>query len=407
MTGAEEFGAELADFRSRVDELRTARALPAQERLSALDAALFELEHAADVLWPRYEELAAAARGGAEGLRGQSGQEQQLLRALFQRMPMAVALLDRETVVRRLNFAATQLFGMRAGFATGRRLTGSLRHDGRAALRGQVAAVARGEGARSLLVHLPGGRAGAALRVTLTALRPSGELRNAVLAVFQPAADGERPGPAPAASKAAQSKQVAAQGSAAGPYLAEVTRHAELMDLLDAMATALLGRRAGGPAELLERAARVLQGQFADWVVADLNDGGTLRRVVVLGPSQADGLRAAVAEGNPADCPLVVEATAAGTSALQVRPDDPELFGRDGDGAALLVRAEVTSLVCVPLRPGPASPVRGALTLLRSGARHAFEMAEAGVVDRISRHVALAMAAVEPSRGRDTAEAAS
>ncbi|MFE7119127.1 PAS domain-containing protein [Streptomyces sp. NPDC057654] len=401
MTGAEEFGAELADFRSRVDELRTARALPAQERLSALDAALFELEHAADVLWPRYEELAAAARGSAEGLRGQGGQEQQLLRALFQRMPMAVALLDRETVVRRLNFAATQLFGMRAGFATGRRLTGSLRHDGRAALRGQVAAVARGEGARSLLVHLPGGRAGAALRVTLTALRPPGELRNAVLAVFQPAADGERTGPAPAAAKAA------AQGSATAPYLAEVTRHAELLDLLDAMATALLERRASGAAEVLERVARVLHGRFADWVVGDLNDGGTLRRVVVLGPSSADGLRTAVAEVNPADCPLVVEATAAGTSALQVQPDDPELFGRDRDGAALLVRAEVTSLVCVPLRPAPTAPVRGALTLLRSGGRHAFEMAEAGVVDRISRHVALAVAAVDPARGRDTAEAAS
>ncbi|MEV0263543.1 PAS domain-containing protein [Streptomyces sp. NPDC050617] len=404
MTGAEEFGAELADFRSRVDELRTARALPAQERLSALDAALFELEHAADVLWPRYEELAAAARGSTEGVRGQSGQEQQLLRALFQRMPMAVALLDRETVVRRLNFAATQLFGMRAGFATGRRLTGSLRHDGRAALRGQVAAVARGEGARSLLVHLPGGRAGAALRVTLTALRPPGELRNAVLAVFQPAADGERTVPAPAVAKAART---AAQASATGPYLAEVTRHAELLDLLDAMATALLERGASGPAEVLERVARVLHGRFADWVVGDLNDGGTLRRVVVLGPSQADGLRAAVAEGNPADCPLVVEATAAGTSALQVRPDDPELFGRDREGAALLVRAEVTSLVCVPLRPDPTAPVRGALTLLRSGARPAFEMAEAGVVDRISRHVALAVAAVEPARGRDAAEAAS
>ncbi len=197
------------------------------------------------------------------------------------------------------------------------------------------------------------------------------------------------------------------QGSAAGPYLAEVTRHAELMDLLDAMATALLGRHAVGPDELLERAARVLQGRFADWVVGDLNDGGTLRRVAVLGPSQADGLHAAVAGANPADCPLVVEATAAGTSALQVHPDDPELFGRDGEGAALLVRAEVTSLVCVPLRTGPTAPVRGALTLLRSGARHAFEMAEAGVVDRISRHVALAIAAAEPSRGRDTAEAVS
>ncbi|KOG85318.1 hypothetical protein ADK38_37360, partial [Streptomyces varsoviensis] len=213
--------------------------------------------------------------------------------------------------------------------------------------------------------------------------------------------------PPPVGAQAARSAPGAAQSAPAGPYLAEVVRHAELMDLLDAMATALLARRADGPAELLERVARVLQGRFADWVVADLNDAGTLRRLVVLGPAQAEGLRAAMADGDPADCPLVVEATAAGTSALQVQPDDPELFGRDGEGAALLVRAEVTSLVCVPLRTGPTTPVRGALTLLRSGGRHAFEMAEAGVVDRISRHVALALAAAEPARGRNTAEAAS
>ncbi|MFD0382128.1 PAS domain-containing protein [Streptomyces stramineus] len=154
MAEAEELGTELAGFRRRVEELRTARALPSHERLSALDAALFELQHAADFLWPRYEALAASRDGG--GGRGADGQEQRLLRALFQRMPLAVALLDGESVVRRLNFAATQLFSMRAGFATGRTLTGSLRHDGRAAFRSHVAAVARGEGGRSLVVHLPG-----------------------------------------------------------------------------------------------------------------------------------------------------------------------------------------------------------------------------------------------------------
>ncbi|WP_324618395.1 hypothetical protein [Streptomyces sp. RTd22] len=61
MSRAQDFGADLTDFRRRVDELRTARALPSQERLSVLDAALFELQHVVDVLWPRYEELAAAS----------------------------------------------------------------------------------------------------------------------------------------------------------------------------------------------------------------------------------------------------------------------------------------------------------------------------------------------------------
>ena len=120
MPSAQEFGAELIDFRKRVEELRTARALPPQERPSLLDAALFELQHVVDVLWPQYEELTAASSWSPGGGRGDP-QEQQLLRALFQRLPIATVLLDRDAVVRRMNFTATQLFHTRAGYATGGR----------------------------------------------------------------------------------------------------------------------------------------------------------------------------------------------------------------------------------------------------------------------------------------------
>ncbi|MEC4016969.1 diguanylate cyclase [Streptomyces sp. H27-D2] len=431
MPQAEDFGAELVDFRRRVEELRTARALPAPERLSVLDAALFELQHAADVLWPRYEELAGARRPPGDH---SNGQEQQLLRALFQRLPLAVALLDHEAVVRRLNFAATQLFGMRAGYATGRALTGSLGHSGRAVFRSQVAAVARGEGDRGLVVQLlrapqsgaPGVNSGAAgaeatasgdgaLRATLTALRPPRETRTAVLAVFHGASDrmpGTRGGAGRDLPRGAGHKR------AAVTVLAEVSRNAELMDLLDEMTTALLQRRGGTPETVVERAAGVLHGRFADWVVVDLvgPDGGRLRRVVTLGPPGEDGgdaaerdaadpadsaaeadvagqdadRIAAVREQEPTDCPLVVEAARAGASSLQVRPEDVEAFGLDAGGAAVLVRASVTSLLCVPLRL-PSGAVRGVLTLFRTGGRRAFELAEAGAVDRMSRHLALAL----------------
>ncbi|MFE0043844.1 PAS domain-containing protein [Streptomyces albireticuli] len=415
MAESEELGARLADFRRRVEELCGARALPSHERLSALDAALFELQYAAEFLWPRYEALAA------RGVRGADTREQQLLRALFQRIPLAVVLLDGESVVRRLNFAATRMFAARAGFATGRSLTGSLRHDGRAAFRSHVAAVARGEGGRSLVVRLPGAEADPALRATLTALRPPGEPRTAVLAVFQPVdgaapePSGARTGPgaqgvtgAPGAPGVRARRGRAGLPAAAAPDPVEVTRHAELLDLVDTMATALL-RTAGSPPErVLERAAAVLYGRFADWVVTDLHDGGRLRRVTVYGPgcepgggpeprggvepaaAPGGGLAGAFARQDPASCPLVVEA-AAGSPAFQVRPDDAELFGRDAEGAPLLVRAAVTSLLCVPLRASPGAPVRGVLTLFRAGARRAFAMAEAGVVDRVSRHVALGL----------------
>ena len=59
----DEFGEELADFVRRVGELRTARSRPVGEQLTVLDAALFELQHVADQLWPRYEQILAAVGG--------------------------------------------------------------------------------------------------------------------------------------------------------------------------------------------------------------------------------------------------------------------------------------------------------------------------------------------------------
>ncbi|MGP4004495.1 PAS domain-containing protein [Streptomyces sp. 8N706] len=399
-----EFGAELQDFRGRVEELRSARSLPPEERIAAFDAALLELQHAADVLWPRYEELAAAARRNG-GRREEP--EVRLLRGLFQRLPLPVALLDRSTVVRRLNVAATELFGMMSGHATGRALTGLLAHDARAAFRSQVAAVARGEGDRSLEVRLhpaegDGPKDGATLRATLTALRPPGEPRPAVLAVFQDRAVGARR-PAPlstggTASRPATPYRLAQQPR---PDLAEVSRNAELLDLVDDMATELLRVEPAGREAVLEGAARVLYERFADWVIADLSDGlegspfggWPLRRVIVLGADkeQAASLKAQ----DPADCPLVVDAVRDSVSALRVRPDEPYAFGRDASGDSVLVRTRVTSLVCVPLcippACGPAAPALGALTLFRTGGRTAFEMAEAGVVDRMSRHLAMGL----------------
>ena len=380
MAQAEEFGAELADFRRRVEELRSARALPDAEQLPALDAALFELQHVAEVLWPRYEELAAERHQGGRG----EHREHQLLRTLFQRLPVAVALLDRDGVVRRFNFAATQLFGVRAGYATGRSLTGSLAHDSRAVFRSQVAAVARGEGDRSLVVHLlrppeRGRRASGELRATLTALRPPGEPRTVVLAVFQRGA-AVAPGPV------APDTPVVLH-AAPHPDLTEATRNAELLDLLDEMTAALI--LADSPKDVPQRAADVLYGRFADWVVIDVVVPGGLRRAAVL--ASAGRVRDAVAEQNPASCPMVVDAIRHGGETLRVHPDDPEAFGRDATGAPVLVRAEVTSLLCVPLADGRGGPALGALTLLRTGGRRAFELAEAGIVDRIARHIALAL----------------
>ncbi|WP_419999424.1 PAS domain-containing protein [Streptomyces boninensis] len=383
MAEAEEYGVELHDFRKRVEELLAARSLPDGARPSTLDAALVELRYAADVLWPRYEELAA----GRRKRKGSSdARELPLLRGVYQRLPFAVVLLDKDGVIRRVNFAAAKLFGMRSGYATGRTLTGSLAHESRAPLRSQLAAVSRGEGDRSLVVHAMGtpegqGPGGAgALRATLTGLRTPGEPEAVVMAAFLPLDDG-------AAAAAAQGGRTERRPR---PDLAEVSRHAEQLDLVDDVATVLLRAAAAGPQARLARAAEALHGRFADWVIADyVTPGGrTLERVTVLGTADAD--TAPLAAQDPETVPLIAEAARAGASALQVRPEDVDALGRIADGTAVLALTGATSLLCVPL-PLPSGTVRGALTLLRCGPRRAFELAEAGALDRISRHIALAL----------------
>ncbi|MBO0655774.1 PAS domain-containing protein [Streptomyces triculaminicus] len=140
----DELGEDLRDFRARIAELEGARGLAPDRRAPALEAALIELRYAADVLWPHYEERARRAGTGT----GPGRREEQLLRLLFQRLPLPVALLDRDGTLRRLNQEAARLLGVGAGYAAGRPLASFLRPEDRAALRTQAAAVARGDGAR-------------------------------------------------------------------------------------------------------------------------------------------------------------------------------------------------------------------------------------------------------------------
>jgi PAS domain-containing protein len=401
----DDFGEELTDFVRRVGELRTARALPPDERLTVLDATLFELQYVVDELWPRYERLvrAGAADGGSPSASAVSDrQERQLLKSLFQRLPLAVALVDRDTVVRRMNFAATGLTGVRAGYAAGRPLASLLTPGDRAAFRSQTAAVGRGEGDRSLRVRLQQ-RPDEPLLATLTALRPPDEPRPAVLVVFQSAAAGSGAAPPAADGRSPRTP----------PDLAGATRHAELSDLVDTMASALLGTAPGDRAAVLRVAAGVLHGRFADWVVADSVGDGSVRRELVLGPAQdrlpdhGAGLVHEVAGQDPGGCPLVLEAAHGGSGSLQVRPEDAGSFGRDASGVPVLTRADVTSLLCVPLvarvpsgggttSPGP---VRAVLTLFRTGNRPAFSMAEGQAMDVMARHAALAAVRPAPPGG--------
>ncbi|MFE6170826.1 PAS domain-containing protein [Streptomyces sp. NPDC056464] len=366
------FGEELADFVRRVAELKAARSVSGEDLPTVLDAAIFELDHVADQLWPWYERLYSS---GPPRTASADRQEQHLLRAVFQRFPLPVALVDREAVVRRLNFAATAFTGVRAGHATGRPLTGLLAHADRAAFRSQAAAVARGEGDRTLTVHLQQ-QPSVPVHATLTAVRPSGEPHTTVVVVMQPGDLTASGAPAPAATPPSEV-----------PDLAETTRHAALLDLLDAMTTTLLTAPRGDRDTALRQAAQVLHGRFADWAIVD-TVAARVSRTAVLAPSAREAV--SLAAQDPATCPLVTETARTGSPILQVRTENPDAFGKDAEGAPVLVQANVTSLLCVPLVVE--GTVEGVLTLFRCGARPAFSMAEAQATDTMSRHMALAMA---------------
>ncbi|MDC0766479.1 PAS domain-containing protein [Streptomyces sp. HD] len=370
MAQTDEFGEELVDFVRRVAELKAARSVSEGDLPTVLDAAIFELDHVADQLWPWYEQLSS---GGQPRTSSADRQEHHLLRGVFQRFPLPVALVDRETVVRRLNFAATSFTGVRAGYATGRPLTGFLAHADRAAFRTQAAAVARGEGDRSLTVHLQQ-HPSVPVHTTLTAVRPSGEPHTTVLVVLQPGALGAPEAPPPTARPAARV-----------PDLTETTLHAALTDLQEEMTTALLTPPRGDREAVVRRAAGILHTRFADWVVADTGTA-RLSRTTVLAPSRKEA--AALTAQDPATCPLVTETARTGSPSLQIRPENPDAFGRTKEGAPVLIQANVTSLLCVPLMTE--GEAQGTLTLFRCGARRAFSMAEAKAMDTMSRHISLA-----------------
>nr|WSW70688.1 PAS domain-containing protein [Streptomyces sp. NBC_00995] len=366
-------GRGFEDFAVRVDELRAARANSGSDPSVLLDAALVELEHAVGTM------LSVSGPSPSSRNRPPSaaGAEQRLFKAIFENLPLPVALVDGGTVVRRVNAAASDLTGMPAGYAAGRPMSGFLRPGDRPALRSQTAAVARGEGSRSLTAQLAR-RTGGRVRVTLSETRLPGETEPAVLVVLWPTSDGtwsaaERPDPA------------------APPARASVAvRDATLMDLMDRTSLGLLRMGTEGPVVALRAATAALREELADWAVLDLLRDGVLTRHIVSGPEETvdPGLEKEIAHQDPRHCPVVVEAVGAASAVLDVLTEDRRRFGLDGEGTPLMGRADVGSLLTVALTAAAgAPPVRGAITLLRTGGRPSFSMAEAGCVQRIAGHM--------------------
>ncbi|MEU2250541.1 PAS domain-containing protein [Streptomyces sp. NPDC019224] len=348
---------------ARVQELRAARAHPPSEYPVLLDAALAELEHAVEALRPVAEAAVPPRAPGAKAAYP--------FKAIFDHLPWPVILTDEQTVVRRLNPAAAELTGLPAAYAAGRPVAALLRPADRAALRAHAAAVARGDGDRSLpvrLQRLPEGP----LYATLTGIDVPGERRRDVLLVLTPASV-----PRPAGRTEGRADPAA------------VVRQAELTGLLDRTARELLAART--PSVALVAAAGLLREGLADWVLLDLGLPAEPARVAVHGPPAPDdaGLEKAFLRQDPRDCPVAAEVMASGAAVVEQLTDDPERLGTDEEGAPLMARADVTSLLSVALTASDGTTVLGALTLLRTGDGAPFSLLEACGVEIAAGHMAL------------------
>jgi serine phosphatase RsbU (regulator of sigma subunit) len=153
----------------------------------------------------------------------------------------------------------------------------------------------------------------------------------------------------------------------------------------------LLDNSTFSEAVTLQRCARLLAGEIADWVLIDIERGGRLRRQFTAGPRGGQaGQLARLARGVDPDqdsLPTVVHST--GKSALLAHPDDPAALGRGPDGTPLGMILGATSVICVPIADGATG--YGTLTLTRLADKGPYSVADLGLAEELGRHLAIAI----------------
>ena len=253
-------------------------ACPAPIAGSLVDAALTELDGAIDALAVA---LTAAPVGRSDappdGLPGTA--ERRLLHAAFQRTPAALFLLEQDSTIRRANDRAAALLGFPAGYATGKPLTSFVDLPFRAALQTQLAAVAR---------------TGADRKANCRVLTSTGPL-DATLTAAAVELPGDPPlfmvtvAPAGADSAVTAAGGAAADGRPAAPAVIEdttdpaITAMTKRLDMVTSVTRLLLDNSTFSEAVTLQRCARLLAGELADWVIIDIDRGGQLRRQFAAG----------------------------------------------------------------------------------------------------------------------------
>jgi serine phosphatase RsbU (regulator of sigma subunit)/PAS domain-containing protein len=387
-------GTDVGNLRERAAALRQAAGLPQAESETLLDAALAELDGA-------IEALAEANNGGPAGSGGEGRalsslhSERRLLHAVFTAAPLPLFVVDNDGTVLRANSAACEVLGVGPGYATGKSLTALIEPTAKAAVRSQLAAVAR---------------TGKPARLTCGMLASAGVVRSEmVIGPISVRGDADRLLVAlSSASKNRDAKRPhspVTEGSKATDSTAVITATRRL-DVLAGAARLLLEGANISESVLLQRCATLLSGSLATWVIVDVHRRGQLRRTSVAGPEdpESSGLAHAVRATDPAPGTVPDQVHESGRTILLTHVADDMALGPGPDGPPFLTMLGATSLLCVPVVDG--SRKHGVLTLLRHSAEGQFGLADAALADDVSALMGLAISSRRVLRQRtETANA--
>jgi serine phosphatase RsbU (regulator of sigma subunit)/PAS domain-containing protein len=379
---AGEGGREAAALRSRGAELRMAAALPSAELRPILDAALAEVEAAADALSGR--------RGGDDrGPSSAAHAERRLLHQVFQQLPVPVFLLGQDRTIRRTNAAAAELLGSAPGYATGKQFAALVDVPDRARVKTQLATAFRTGQRRRLTCGLlsADGPVPGELTLCLAGLR--GDADQLIVAVTASGPVTSQKG------RAGDEGEPSGEGEpAAGQADLELVRRlTRRMDLAADITRLLLESITVSESAMVQRCARALAGEFGGWVMVDLERRGRLRRHFVAGPDgpEAEELARVAAEAapEPGSAPWIVHEAA--SSQLFTHAEETDILGPGPDGMTLDMLLRATSVLSVPLSDGERS--YGALTLVRQASHGHFGLSDVAVAEAVGEQLALAIRA--------------
>jgi serine phosphatase RsbU (regulator of sigma subunit)/PAS domain-containing protein len=395
-------GTDVGDLRERAAALRQASRLPQAEPGTLLDAALAELDGAIEAL--------AEANGGGPGSGGQGRalsslhSERRLLHAVFAAAPLPLYVVDNDGTVLRANSAACDVLGVGPGYATGKSLTALIEPAARAALRSQLAAVARtGKSARLTCGMLAS--AGVVRReMVIGPISVRGDADRLLVALSAAGKSAEaKTSRGPVGENTATEHTVAENTATENTAVVTATRR---LDVLVGAARLLLEGANISESVLLQRCARLLSGSFATWVIVDVRRRGQLRRTYVAGPDdpESSGLAHAVGTADPEPGTVPDQVHESGQTLLLTHVTDERVLGPGPDGPPFLSMLGATSLLCVPVTDG--SRKYGVLTLLRHSAEGQFGLADAALAEDVSALMGLAISGRRVLRQRtETADA--